>query len=137
MDLSNLRLGHRIILGAGIVLIIDLLFFPWHSVGPFNLQATDSPNAIYGILALLITLAMVVQVILDKLTSVELPEIGTTPWERLHMIAGIVVGALLLLKLIVETTALGFGAWLGVLLGIGLAAGGFLLHKEAAENTPI
>ena len=32
MDLSRLSQGERIVLVAGVLLIIDLLFLPWHSI---------------------------------------------------------------------------------------------------------
>jgi hypothetical protein len=46
------------------------------------------------------------------------------------MIAGIVVLVVLLIKLIVETDFLGFGAYLGILLAAALAFGGFMVNKE-------
>ena len=41
---------------------------------------------------------------------------------------------LLLIKLVVETDFLGFGAYLGVLLAAALAFGGFMVNKEAAAT---
>ena len=44
MDLDKLSLSDKIIAATGIVLIIDLLFLPWHSidVGPFIGDALSS-----------------------------------------------------------------------------------------------
>lgn len=47
------------------------------------------------------------------------------------MIAGIAVFVLLLIKLVVETSSLGFGAYLGLLLGAALAFGGYTMRQEA------
>ena len=62
MDLNKLTLGDKILGGAGILLILDLLLFPWHSVDlgivTINRQATESPNAFWGVLALLVTIAI-------------------------------------------------------------------------------
>ena len=140
MDLSDLKTGHRIIVGAGILLVIDLVFLPWHDAENLiggSRTGIESPFAVLGVLALFGAIAMVAQIILDRLTTVELPDIGTTSWERVHLVAGIVVGALLLLKLILEPNLLAYGAWLGLLLGIAVAAGGFLLHREAMEQTTV
>ncbi len=138
MDLSKLSQGERIVLLAGVLLIIDLLFLPWHS---FDVPAiadglgvdstrsgVQSPNAFYGIVALILALVMVVQIVLDKLTAVELPKLPV-PWSQVHSFAGITVALMLLIKLIAETDVLGFGAFLGVLLGLALAYGGYAIGQ--------
>jgi hypothetical protein len=44
--------------------------------------------------------------VVSKLTAAKLPDIPV-PWAQVHLIAGIAVFALLLLKLLVETSYLG------------------------------
>lgn len=123
----------KIILGAGVVLIIDLVFLPWHSVdtvlGSFSRSGIESPNAFWGVLALLVAIAMVAVVVVTKFTTAKVPELPV-PLSQAMFLAGNVVLAVLLLKLVSETDALGFGAWLGVLLGGGMAYGGFQMKKE-------
>lgn len=139
MDLSKLTMGEKVVLGAGVVLLIDLLFLPWHNIDlgfvSVSRSAIESPNAFWGILAMLVTLAMVVVVVVSRFTTAKLPDLPV-PWPQAMFIAGIVVAALLLLKLVVETDFLGFGAWLGVLLGGAMAYGGFLMRQEAAGAAP-
>ena len=135
MDFSRLTMGDRIVLGAGVLLILDLLFFPWHNISvagilDVNRTGVQSPNAFYGVLALLLVVVMVAQVVVSKLTAAKLPEIPL-PWSRVHLIAGIAVLALLLLKLLVETSFLGVGAFLGVILAAALAFGGYTISREA------
>lgn len=144
MDLSRLSQGERIVLVAGVLLIIDLLFLPWHSFDQdptglartlgvdtptFTRTGVQSPNAFYGIVALLLTLVMVVQIVLAKLTSVVLPD-PPMPWAQIHASAGITVAVMLVIKLLVETSSLGFGAFLGVLLGLTVAFGGYSISQE-------
>ncbi|HUR22767.1 MAG TPA: hypothetical protein VMZ73_02740 [Acidimicrobiales bacterium] len=134
MDFSKLTLGNKIVLGAGVLLILDLLFFPWHNVSvggivDVNRTGVQSPNSFYGVLALLLALVMVAQVVVSKLTTAKLPDIPL-PWSRVHLIAGIAVLALLLLKLLVETSFLGFGAFLGLILAAALAYGGYTISQE-------
>ena len=84
MDLSRLSQGERIVLIAGVLLIIDLLFLPWHSIdigGAAEALGVDttrsgvqSPNAFYGVVALHPHARDGGQIVLDKLTSVALPE---------------------------------------------------------------
>lgn len=130
-DLDN---NEKIIGGAGVLLIIFLLFLPWHSVdtpfGSFTRTAVESPNGFYGVLALLVTIVMVAQLGLSKFTSVELPN-PPVPWARVHMIGAIVVLALLVLKLLVETDALGFSSYLSVILAGGMTYGAVMLDRAS------
>lgn len=144
MDLSKLTQGEKIVLGAGVVLLIDLLFLPWHREkvelalnlsSTFSATAIESPNAFWGVVALLITGAMVAVVIAMRFTSAKLPDLPI-PWGQAMFIAGVAVAALLLLKLVLETSALGIGAGLGILLGGAMAFGGFLIRNEPAAPPP-
>jgi hypothetical protein len=147
MDLTKLTQGDRIVLGAGILLIVSLLFFPWHHIdlsGALNglgalsagvdtsvdITALEKPNAIYGVLALILAIVMVAQVVASKLFGAQLPD-PPVPWSQVHMIAGIAALVLLVLKLVVETSSLGFGAYVGILLAAALAFGGYTMKQEA------
>lgn len=145
MDLSKLSLGDKIIGGTTIVLIIDLLFLPWHkingisvSVGGTTIQSgadisrtgIQSPNSFWGLLALLLTLAVLALVVVRKLTTVQLPD-APRPWGELTFFATIAVLVLLLLKTIIETRALSYGCYLAILLAAGMVYGGYLERGEA------
>ncbi|MEA2685610.1 MAG: hypothetical protein QOE93_805 [Actinomycetota bacterium] len=138
MDFNKVTQGERIVLIAGILLIIDLLVLPWHNIElgglvDVNRTGVQSPNAFYGVLALIITLVMVGVIVATKLANANLPDLPV-PWGQVHMIGGIVVFALVLLKLIVETNFLGFGAYLAVLLAAAVAFGGYSIRKESATT---
>lgn len=139
MDLSKLTMGEKIILGAGAVLLIDLLFLPWHKVDlgivSVSRSAIQSPNAFWGLLALLVTIAVVAVVAVNRFTSAKLPDLPV-PLGQAVFFAGIAVLALLLLKLVVETDFLGFGAYLAILLGAAMAYGGFLVRSELGTSSP-
>jgi hypothetical protein len=75
--------------GTALVLVIDLLFFPWHKIsidfGPLgstssSRTALQSPNGFWGILAFLVAIAIVAVVIIRRLTTVKLPDLhSSTP----------------------------------------------------------
>src|SRR5215467_7043698 len=116
MDLRKLSRGERIVVVAGALVVIDLLFLPWYSitipfVGSVSRNGISSPNAFLGFLAALVAAAMVAQIIVARFTSATLPELPI-PWARAHMLGGLAVVALLVLKLLLQTNLLGFGAYL-------------------------
>ena len=137
MNLNDLSLGQKIIGAAGIILIIDLLFLPWHSVdlgfAEVSRSGIESPNSFYGILALIIAILMVVVVVMQAMAADKLPDLPV-PYGRALFIAGVVTFALLLLKLVVETDFLGFGAWLGLICAAALAYGGFTMNSDAGRT---
>ncbi len=146
MDLNKLSLGERIVAGAGILLFITLVALPWHSVDidlcPFSetytRRAIQSPNGFWGILAVLVTIAVVAAVLLRRLSNVNLPDLPMA-WNQTIFFATIAILALLLLKLIIETDALGFGCYLAIILALGMTYGGYLISREpetAVGGTP-
>jgi hypothetical protein len=138
VDLNKLTLGDKILGGAGILLFLDLLLFPWHSVDlgivSIDRQATESPNGFWGILALLLTIVIVAAIVVRRLTTVKMPDLPIG-WNQALFYGAIAVLVVLFIKLIAETSELGFGAWLGLLLAAAMVYGGFVLSKEA-DGTP-
>lgn len=137
MNVKKLSVGERFLGGAALFLLIDLLFLPWHRVG-FRLfgasvhesrSAVESPNALLGVLALLVVAAIIAHVVLSEFTSVKLPALPIS-WHRADFMAAIAVAGLLLLKLLVETDALSYGAWLGIIASGVLVYGGYLRDRE-------
>jgi hypothetical protein len=63
------------------------------------------------------------------MTSAKLPN-PPVPWSQIHLIAGVAVAVLLVLKLLVETNILGLGSYLGVALGLAVAYGGYTIKQE-------
>jgi hypothetical protein len=143
VDLNKLSLGDRIVGGTGIVLFLLLLIVPWHSVdlgpygGDYTIKATSGEGEAVGwpaILALLLLIAIVAVVLVRKLTTTQLPELPI-PWNQAIFYATIAVPVLLLLKLILKNEQISFWAYIDILVGIGMAYGGFLIFKEAEEST--
>ena len=148
MDLSKLTTGDKIIAGCGIALLI-LAFFPWFGkdFGDEFVSYTAREGGfgnIFSALGILLGIAMAVIVIL-KAAGKSLPDLPI-PWSQAMLIAGVAAAVLILLQLILggSAGAGGFevdldrkiGVFLGLLAGIGLAAGAFLNYQEGDEAVP-
>jgi hypothetical protein len=138
VDFSKMRVPDWILGGCALVLIIDLLFFPWHNIDfgfvEESRSGVQSPNSFWGILALLLAIAILVVVIIKRLTTVTLPDLPIS-WADALFYGAIATLALLLIKLISETEFLGFGAWFGILLAAGMVYGGFAT-KQLGDTNP-
>jgi hypothetical protein len=144
MDLKKLSRGQRIMSLTGVLLLLDVLILPWHRIsigaGVFgidvNRTGVQSPNGFYGLLIALVAVAVVARIVLSEFTSVELPKLPVT-WERADLIAGVAAAALVLIKLIAETSYLSIGAWLAVPLAGALAYGGYLRSQEGTATAEV
>jgi hypothetical protein len=141
--LRKLTQGERIVLVGGLLLIVDLVLVPWHSVDlggldiDFDTTRTgiEAPNPGYGVAAVILTAIMLAQIVLSGLMGVRLPAPGL-PWSQVHLIVGVFVAVVLAIKLFRETEFLGFGAYSGVLAGVLVAYGGWRISQEPAIGEP-
>jgi hypothetical protein len=138
MRLDRLTQGERIVLVAGVLLIIDLLFVPWHDIElPDDVEAlvdttrtgVQAVYPAYGIAAVVLTAVMIAQIVVTRVLSVRLP--ASVPWSQIHLVLGIFVAVVLVIKLVRLTDSLGYGAYSGVLAGILVAYGGWRISREA------
>jgi hypothetical protein len=143
VDINKLSTPEKIIGVSGIVLFIAS-FLPWftYSAGIYDFSANGwDTGFLWGGIPTLLGLVMVGHVVLSNFAeNVKLPEL---PWPRVHMIAGIVAAALVVLKLLVGakgggvvTLDRGFGLILAAIAAIGLGVGGFLYYRESQGSTP-
>jgi hypothetical protein len=138
--LSTLSQGERIVLVGGLLLIIDLLFVQWHSVDLAGLDidfipardgvtGVQDPNGAYGVVAVILTAVMVAQIVVARLMPARLPG-SAVLWAQVHLIAGVFVAVVLVVKLLRATDLLGFGSYSGVLAGVLVAYGGYCIARD-------
>jgi hypothetical protein len=143
VDINKLSTPEKVIAASGILLLIAS-FLPWFTVD--FLGSSISANGwdldfLVGPLPILIGIVMAAHVIVSNFASNV--NLGDLPWGKIHMIAGIIAGALLVLKLIIGEEAAGItidrsiGMFLAGIAGIGLGVGGFLYNKEKAGATAV
>jgi hypothetical protein len=125
--------------GGGILLIIFLFVLPFYSYsyGPLTATAaaTSSPASIWGILALLLTIVAVVDWALANFSPQT--QIPTTQLGReltRTSILGVVV-VLLLLKLVLHTSYLGWGCYVDIIVaGVAVYGAWSIAH---GKSTPV
>ena len=142
MKRADLTAGERIVLVAGILLIADLLLLPWHDIAlggdlerliDTTVTAVQEPYAGYGIAAVILT-AVMIGLVLARALAVRLPD-APLPWSQIHLILGIFVAVVLVIKLVRLTDSLGYGAYSAILAGILVAYGGYRIASESNEPT--
>jgi len=140
VDINKLSLGDKIVAGGGILLFLLILIAPWHSFDLGDFGGTINKNAFWGegdavgwpaLLAFILLLAVVAVVLIRKLAdNVTLPDLPIG-WNQAIFYATIAIPVLLLLKLLLFNESLSFWAYIDILLGIGIAYGGFLIFQES------
>ncbi len=147
MSSRTVSQGEWIVLIAGVLLIVDLLFLPWHAVDldpaaklvaeqigfDPTPAAVQSPQPGYGIAAVIFTLVMITQIVVERLTPVRLPDLPV-PWSQIQLIAGVFVVVVLVIKLVRDTGGLGYGAYSGILAALLVAYGGYAINQEPAGS---
>lgn len=141
----KLSLGEKIILIAGPLLLIDVLFLPWYKVSvdfgfgevSASFTGTEDPGAIWSILAMLIGVGLTALVAVTRFTSVQMPALpqGVT-WARVYLGAAVLAGIFILLKLLDESSHMSYGFFLGIILVGAMIAGGFLMFQEEQQGGP-
>jgi hypothetical protein len=140
---QSMSLGEKIILIAAPLLLINS-FLPWYDVelcfGDICASETrsgwESPGAIWSILATLIAIIMGGVIVLTRFTNVEVPrDFGNNiTWPKIMLGLGVAAALFVLLKLLNESSYLGFGFYLGILLVAALVVGGFLMFQEEQKG---
>jgi len=139
MDLNKLSTADKVI-GASALLFLIAMFMPWYGLAGGNYNGWD--YFLTGILPLLIALAMVAVIAIQRFTTTELPR-PPIPWSLIHLIAGIAIAVLVLLRLLitsdVEAAGVSFdldrkyGLWISLIAALGLAVGGYRKNQESEE----
>jgi hypothetical protein len=142
MDLNKLSTADKVIGASAIVFLISM-FLPWWGIdlgaGLGTASNSGFDYVLTGLLPALLVIVMVAQIVLDKLTATQLPEIPLK-WGQVHMIAGIAVAVLVVLRLLVPSSEGSgafeidldrqYGMFVAALAAIGVGVGGFLKSKE-------
>lgn len=129
-DMSGMSTASKILLIAGVLFIVDL-FLPWNRVC-FPIIGCLSVSGFHGlgILNFLIALAIVVMEVL-LLAGVNM-QMGTTA-QKMQIEAYLAFGLLLftVIKILVDLTAIYLFAFIGLILALVVAYGGYMRWQES------
>jgi hypothetical protein len=118
----------RLVIVAGLALIVNLFLAPWYVqsflIGDieFTRTALEPPHGWLAVLAWLLTMALLAEVVLSRVSTQGLPDMPV-PWVRIQIGQGFAILALLLFKLVATAGHFGWGSWVGVVLAAALAYG--------------
>jgi hypothetical protein len=130
-QLKGLPLGRQIVLGAGILLLIDT-FLDWQQVSLFGISAGQS--AWHGFLGIVMCLALVVLLLWSLARAFEvdaLPENVPDGVTSLGLSVLILVFAFLKA---VSDDAVHWPAWAGVVLAAVVTYGAWLIYSASGES---
>lgn len=144
MDLTKLTRGDQVISVSAIVLFI-FSFFDWfgYDAGPYSIGGNAWDFTLCWF-AVIFGLAMLAQVLLDKLGGVKFPDLGNITWGQVLCGLGALAFVFVLIKMIAGVDTEGFdvdidrkiGIFVGLVATAGLAAGGYLKMQEGKAGAP-
>jgi len=140
LDFSKLSREDLMVLAGGILLFIGLIAFPWYSIsaGPFgsyDRAALESPYAIWGILAMIVTIVVVSDLALERFSPAT--QIPTTQLGRgmTRVAACGLLLVLLFIKFVAHVGDFGWGFFIDVVLAIVVFVGTWFTAQ--GKTTPI
>jgi hypothetical protein len=124
--------------GVALLLVIDLLFLPWFSItfGPFSasLTATDAPDGLFGVLAVLSAVLLIADLAVERLSpGTTVPNIGGSRTQTRFVLACL-TALFVALKFVfnIHFSDFGLGFYAAVVLTAGLVWVAFQTRSGAS-----
>ena len=138
MDLRSLSLGHRILVGCGAALFIDM-FLTWQGVSVLGTTVGVSGwHGLIGVILGLLTTALVAWEVLLLLAerAADLRQRVPVPEE---LVSAALAGGVLvfgILKFVTANELRRWPSWVGLILALAIGYGGWLVRSESKEAAP-
>lgn len=135
-DISKMSMGSKILSGSGILLLI-FSFFAWQKVCVADIICASANmwggnGSLFGLLAGLALLALVGWEVAQILGAADNLKVGQ-PASKISAYLGFAVAAFAILKFIFALTeSPAFGAFIGLILALGVAYGAWMRFQEPA-----
>ena len=121
----------QILIGASLLLFIDL-FFPWNKFCFGDICATANGWHRFGLLAGVLAIAIVV---LELLAAMGTDLLANSNKGTIMLALAVGTLASAILRVLMDSEGMAWGAWLGLILALGVAYGGWLRYQEAGGGT--
>jgi hypothetical protein len=126
----------RLVVISGILLMATLFFAPWYDrvflIGyEVTRTAVEPPLGWLAVLAWLTTGALLLEVVVTRLSATGLPEVAVS-WVRIQLVQAAAVFVLVLVKF-AATGEYAWGSWLGLVLAAVFA---YSIWAAAGQPTP-
>lgn len=146
--------GEKITLGAAALILIDLVVLPWHvyagswytywddfetytqTTGPSTTNGIQGSGAFLGVLAGLATIALIVRVVMSRTSPEALERHVPEVWRR-RPVLELGLAGLLVAKLMLDPSSLGYGAIIAVMLGAAVLLGRYLSAQEVRGDLAV
>jgi hypothetical protein len=137
-NLADLSMATKVLLGAGVLMFIDL-FLSWQK------QCVDTPiGDVCGSASgwhgwgTLVGLLVVALIVWEAITLAGIASNLNVPIAASIVSAALAAGILLftIIKFLIDNEARSWPSWVGLLLAIVIAVGGWLKYKETPEGAP-
>ena len=135
-DMSRMSTATKILLGASLLFVVDS-FLPWNractDLGPLaggNVCFGANLWVGIGVLTGLIAIALLAV----EATKAFAPQVAIPGIVSAGLAGGLVLFTLI--KILVHSEALSFGAWIGILLALAVAYGGYMRFQESKVAGP-
>ncbi len=138
-DVSKLSTGSKVLGGASVLLLI-FSFFAWQKVCVFEIACVSASmwggdGGVFGTLAGIGIIALLAWEVAGLLGALGNLKLGLPP-AKVAAYLGFVVAALTILKFIFALTeSPAFGAFIGLVLALGVAYGAWMRFQEPATAT--
>jgi len=130
-QLKGLPLGRQIVLGAGILLLIDT-FLDWQQVSLFGVSAGQS--AWHGFLGIVMSLVLVVLLLWSIARAFEVDALPDTIPDGLTSLGlSVLILVFAFLKALTDD-AVHWPAWVGVVLAAVITYGAWLIYSASGES---
>jgi hypothetical protein len=130
--INELSLGRKLLLGAGVLLLIDT-FLDWQQASSvFGTVGQSAWHGFWGVLLGLMTIALVAWII-ARAFGVELPD--GIPEGLISLVLGGLILLFAVIKVIVDSYV-HWPAYLGILLAAAVTYGAWLVFQDSGESFP-
>jgi hypothetical protein len=134
MKFADMGRGTQLLLVAGILLLIDS-FLDWQQVSALGVTAGASMWHGVGVVAGLLLIGLLISEgvqVAGLHRNLELPVSAAL----ISVVLAIGVAAFTVIKFLVANEARHWPAWIGLILAVVIAIGGWLKYQEAPTGTP-